>query len=99
MNIGLRDLLVKLMRETADKIDAGNCEMTETEAMDLIGVISHQSMSKEQAYTYLNIKESKFDNLVREGKLPKGKKVLGFKEKRWYKDEIDDASRGIKHKR
>jgi len=27
--------------------------------------------------------------MVREGKLPEGKKVIGFKEKRWYKKDLD----------
>ena len=31
-------------------------------------------MSKYEAYSYLNISRAKFDNLVKEGKLPKGKK-------------------------
>lgn len=29
-----------------------------------------------------------FDNLVRDGKLPKGKKVPGFKELMWYKRDL-----------
>ena len=81
-------MLTKLMRETADKIDAGNCEITADEAMDLMSMISHESLSKDQACSYLNIKRSKFDELVRSGELPKGRKIRGFKELRWYKDEL-----------
>lgn len=82
-------MLTKALRDTADKIDAGSCEMTEEEAMDLMGVLSHQAMSKEDACIYLNISRSRFDELVREGKLPKGKKRRGYKELRFYKDELD----------
>ena len=46
-------------------------------------------MSKYSACQYLNISRAKFDNMVREGKLPEGKKVIGFKEKRWYKKDLD----------
>ena len=84
-----KKLVSKYLREVADKIDAGSCELTESEAMDILSVISHQAMSKEEACVYLNIKRSRFDDLVKEGKLPKGKKVRGYKELRFYKDELD----------
>ena len=84
-----KKLVSKYLREAADKIDAGSCELTESEAMDILSVISHQAMSKEEACVYLNIKRSRFDDLVKEGKLPKGKKVRGYKELRFYKDELD----------
>ena len=84
-----KKLVSKYLREAADKIDAGSCELTESEAMDILSVISHQAMSKEEACIYLNIKRSRFDDLVKEGKLPKGKKVRGYKELRFYKDELD----------
>lgn len=87
----LKKLLAKLLRETADKIDSGNCELSETEAMDIMRVVAHESMSKEQACRYLNISSSRFGDLIREKKLPKGRKVTGFKELRWYKDELDSC--------
>lgn len=76
------------MRDTADKIDAGNCEMTSEEAMDLMSVLSHESLSKDQACSYLNLSRSRFDELIRLKELPKGRKVRGYKELRWYKDEL-----------
>lgn len=80
---------VKLLRETADKIDAGNSEIDEEQAINIMKLIAHQPMSKEQAAMYLNMSTSRFDVLVKEGYLPKGRKKLGWKEKRWYQDEID----------
>lgn len=88
MNKSLIKHLTKLMRDTADKIDAGNCEMTSEEAMDLMSVLSHESLSKDQACSYLNLSRSRFDELVRLKELPKGRKVRGFKELKWYKDEL-----------
>ena len=38
---------------------------------------------------YLDIGRSQFDQLVRDGMLPKGRKRMGFKELVWYKDELD----------
>jgi predicted DNA-binding transcriptional regulator AlpA len=85
----LKRQIVKALKETADKIEAGNCELSESEAMDIMSVLSHQVMSKEDACIYMNMSRSKFDDLVREGKLPKGRKRRGFKELVWYKDELD----------
>lgn len=47
-------------------------------------------MSKYQAYTYLNISRAQFDNLVRAGVLPKGKKTAGYKELSWFKKDLNE---------
>lgn len=79
----------QLLRETADKIDAGNCEIDEEQAIQVMKLIAHKPLSKEQAAIHLNMSTSRFDTLIREGWLPKGRKKLGWKEKVWYEDEID----------
>lgn len=89
MQTTLKNTLVRLLKETAERIDAGNCEMSNAEAIDLINTIGHISMSKEEVCRYVNTSRSNFDRLVLEGKFPKGRKVLGRKELVWYKDEID----------
>lgn len=89
--LSLKSLVVKYLRDTADKIDAGNSKLTESEAMDIMRVIAHESLSKEQACRHLNIRRSRFDDLVREGKIPKGRKVVGYTGLVWYKDELDIA--------
>lgn len=84
----LKKLLTKLLRDTANKIDTGTCELSDEEATQMLEVLSHIALSKEQACIYLNMSRSRFDDLVRQGKLPKGKKRVGFKELFWYKDEL-----------
>ena len=86
-------LVSKYLREAADKIDAGTSEISDSEAVDILGVIAHEVMSKEQACNYLNLSRSRFDDLVREKKIPKGKKRVGFKEIIWYRDELDLCKR------
>ena len=88
MNNFLKRAVTKLLRETADKIDSGNCELNEEQAMDIMSVLSHEVLSKEQACNYLNLSRSRFDDLVRTGKIPKGRKRRGFKELIWFKDEL-----------
>lgn len=45
-------------------------------------------MSKYQACQYLNVSRATFDNYVREGLLPRGKKVVGFKELFWIEKDL-----------
>ena len=81
--------IAQLLREIADRIDAGNSEVNEEQAIQLMQLVAHQPLSKEQAARHLNMSTSRFDTLIREGWLPKGRKKLGWKEKIWYEDELD----------
>lgn len=87
--ITLSKLVSKYLREVADKLDTGQCEITPEESEQILKAISHQPLSKVQAYQHLGICRSKFDQLVKEGKLPEGRKRLGFKELVWYLDELN----------
>lgn len=84
----LTKIVLKELRKVADKIESGNCELTEEEAIDILKVVANEAMSKDQACSYLNLSRSRFDDLVKEGKLPKGKKRRGFKELVWYKADL-----------
>lgn len=85
----LTKLIVKLMREYADKIETGNCELSEDEQTNILSILSHRVLSKEDACKRLNLQRSRFDDLVRLGKIPRGRKRTGFKELVWYEDELD----------
>lgn len=81
-----------------DDIDSGNSNMSEKEMIETAKFLKkfnsrEKFISKYQAYIYLNMRRAKFDNLVRAGLLPKGKKVEGFKELQWSLKEIKDAKR------
>ena len=76
-----------------DDIDAGNSNLDEDEALELVKVLRETArkdmpMSKYQAYTYLGVSRATFDNLVRSGKVPRGEKVPGFKELQWRKKDL-----------
>lgn len=88
--------IAKLLRSVADKLDAGNTELSESEALAIASAICHEALSKAQACDYLNMSRSKFDEYIRANKLPKGKKITGYKELRWYKDELDECVKNLK---
>lgn len=79
------------MRKYADDIEAGSCSLSDEEATDLLSTISHRAISKEQACDFMNLRRAQFDNLIRAGKLPKGRKLRGRKELVWYEDELRAA--------
>lgn len=83
----------RLLLKIVDDIDAGNSYVDEDEAMKIVGTLKEivrkdKPMSKYQAYTFLNMSRAKFDNLVRDGKIPRGKKVVGFKELQWFEKDL-----------
>lgn len=86
--MSLATLIARQLRDTADKIEAGTCSLSEQEALDILKVIAHETLSKDQACGYLNISRATFDNKVRDGIIPEGRKIRGFKELVWFKDEI-----------
>lgn len=87
----LKDQIIRLLKDTLYKIEVGTCEMSDSEMVELMQVLTHRRMSKEEVCLYLNMCSSKFDAMVRKGIMPKGRKEIGFKEKVWYQDEIDAA--------
>lgn len=86
----IRDLLAKIVQD----IDAGNSNISEDKEIEIIKVIKSYTdktvkLSKYQACQYLNMSRASFDNYVREGKIPKGKKEAGFKELFWEQKDLD----------
>ena len=80
----IRSLLLKIV----DDIDAGNSNITEGEALEIVDSLKRftdkeKRLSKYAACEYLN-------NYVREGKLPRGKHDIGFKELSWDKKTLDE---------
>ena len=90
--------LKKLLLKIVDDIDAGNTNADEDELEEIITTLKKclrkdYPMSKYQAYMFLNLRRAQFDNLVREGVIPKGKKVEGFNELQWFKKDLMEVKR------
>lgn len=84
----LRNIVVKYLEESLHKIKTGECELTDDEAIDIISVIAHQAVSREEACETINVNNSRFSKLLDEGKIPQGRKRKGWRELRWYRDEL-----------
>ena len=86
----IKDLLLKII----DSIDAGNSNITEKEAFEIIDIIKHytdttQYYNRTQAAKYLNCSVQSFDLYRKEGKIPEGIKQVGGV-RQWTKQQLDE---------
>lgn len=77
----IRDLLLKIVND----IDNDNSNLSAEECEEIIEHLTEISnknakLSKYQACKHLKVSRATFDNYVRSGKIPKGRKQIGFKE-------------------
>ena len=84
-----------LLLKIVDDIDAGNSNISEGEAIKIVDSLKRftdkeKRLSKYAACEYLNVSRATFDNYIREGKLPRGKHEIGFKELSWSEKELDE---------
>ncbi len=90
----LGDELIKI----GNSFKAGTSTLTEDEAIDLMDTVTHIKIGREEVCDELNVNNSKFYELINLGKIPKGKKQRSFKELCWYRDEIRNAMKKLRHK-
>ena len=86
----IKELLLKII----DSIDAGNSNITEKEAFEIIEIIKHytdttQYYNRTQAAKYLNCSIQSFDLYRKEGKIPEGVKQVGGV-RQWTKQQLDE---------
>jgi predicted DNA-binding transcriptional regulator AlpA len=86
------------LERVLDLARKGELELTDDELLMAMRGMALEPLSKEQAARYLNMRRSNFDTHVEKGHLPKGKKVVGFKELRWYKQELDAYAANLRRK-
>ena len=93
----IRNLLQKFIND----IDTGNTNITQEDQSKILSMLCNivdkdQRMSKIQSCEYLGVSRATFDNLVRDGFIPKGRKQEGFKELSWSKIDLDLYLENIK---
>ena len=86
----IRDLLLKIV----DSIDAGNSNISEKEAFEIIDIIKRytdttQYYNRTQAAKYLNCSVQSFDLYRKEGKISEGSKQAGGV-RQWTKQQLDE---------
>ena len=91
------NVISQSLRQLADAIDAGKFECSQEQMSALVTQLSElngdRPLSKAQACSYLDVSRSTSDKLVKDGKLPKGQKKMGFKELSWTKEQLNQYDR------
>lgn len=92
-----KETLQKVLRNAADALDTGNSNYTQDELNQILDTVNkatntQNKLSKYQAAAFLHKSTSTFDNWVRDGKIPEGRKEAGFKEKFWLKSDLIDVN-------
>ena len=96
------DLIRSLLQNCIDRIDAGNSNLSAEEEIKVIELLKSytnkdRKLSKYQACEYLNMSRATFDNYIREGKIPRGKKEAGFKELFYLESDLRKFIETYKH--
>ena len=84
----VKEIVAKLLHEYANNISAGNSTLDDEQAVNILSCVAHIAMTKEEVCEFLNLSRSRFDDYVRAGKFPKGRKLIHKPHLIWYKDEI-----------
>lgn len=97
----MMQVIRNLLQEIVNNIDAGNSNIPAEKEMELIEYLSafvnpNEKLSKYQACKYLNVSRASFDNYVKEGRIPKGRKQQGFKELFYYRKDLDTFKESFK---
>lgn len=95
------ELIKKYLLKLVDDIDAGNSNISDNEAVELVDTLKRltdkeKRMSKYAACRYLNVSRATFNNYVRADKLPKGNHEIGSKELSYSKKDLDEFIRKYK---
>ena len=87
-------IIQKILQKLIDDIDSGNSNLSEEEALEIISNLKRltdkeRGVSKYSACQYLKISRATFDNYIKDGKIPKGEHMVGFKELSWKIKDLD----------
>ena len=88
----IRENLSETLESLAKGARSGNTNLTENQMdflADNLRAYTDDKISKYQAAMYLNINEKQFDYMVKKGEIRKGRKQIGFKEKFWYRKDLE----------
>ena len=91
----MKSIIIEALEKLLNDFKADNTNISEEEMLKVarcineINTIQKTEFCRTEAYKYLRISRSSFDNKVKEGILPKGIKKPG-KGPIWYKKDLDN---------
>lgn len=95
MNPITKKLILKILKDTYNRIENDTCGLDEEELLDLGNKLIHVKLNIEQTCKHLNCSRSTLNRMIFDGRVPKPYKEAGGKEY-WYQDELDNYIRNHK---
>lgn len=89
MNPITKKLILKILKDTYNRIENDTCGLDEEELLDLGNKLIHVKLNIERTCKYLNCSRATLNRMIFDGRVPKPYKEPGGKEY-WYQDELDD---------
>ena len=85
-------LIKTALKQLLEDMDSGNTNINEEQQQELLSLLlqfNSKELSKVEAAEYIGVSRASFDNYIRKGLIPKGRKRPGFKELSWNKSDLD----------
>lgn len=89
MNNITKKMLIKILKDVADKVENDTCGLDEEELIDLANKLTHVKLNIEKTCRHLNCSRATLNRMIIDRRIPKPYKELGGKEY-WYQDELDN---------
>lgn len=85
-------LIKTALEQFIKDIDSGNSNISQEqqlEILELLQKINSKELSKIESAQYIGVSRATFDNYIKKGLIPEGKKRQGFKELSWSKSDLN----------
>ena len=85
-------IIRSILQQFINDIDSGNSDNSEeqlNQILDIIQTINSKDLNKIQSANYIGVCRATFDNYVRKGLLPSGRKQQGSNTLYWNKYDLD----------
>lgn len=87
-------MIDSLLMEFHERIQSGRCLTSSLQNKMMLKFLHEiankdEPISKAEACGYVHVSRATFDRLVKEGRMPKGKKRKGWTELVWYEKDLD----------
>ena len=89
MTPAIKKMILKILKDTYNKIENDTCCLDEDEILSLANTLTHVKLNIEQTCKYINCSRATLHRMIIDGRIPKHNKEAGGKEY-WYQDELDD---------
>lgn len=92
------DVIKSILQQLINDIDAGNSNINENqqqEVLNILETITKKELTKSEAADYIGRCPATFDNYVKKGLIPKGRKRQGLSNYFWNKKDLDDYVKNI----